>query len=218
MKRPNRTQTKAFFILSIIVPVGLLATFRLTGILQEPLSPLTVTAQEVVWNIRHPAAEMDIAEEVINFYSDNITLVSLNVFVVEYEQSYLFYGIPESHGLRLMLSGAVNVSGGFIHSIILRFSQLDSNSTLDIMEDSDAVETYNTKLERICDWLSDSYVEGYGVNQPKYCKLSINARWSFLDIEKNVEHYMRTDLEVTYFDGTTYRRVIVPIRLGVFVS
>jgi hypothetical protein len=209
---------KALFVLSIVAPIGLLATFRLTNLSpQQRLYPQTVTAQEVVWNISRPTIETDIAEEVVNSYSDNIAIVSFNVFVVEYETSYLLGWSPDSHGLVLILTGTANVSEGFIHSIIIRFSKLDSDSDVDIADDPDAIVTNNVELGRVFDWQPDSYVEGYGVSQPGYCKLMINSRWAFFDNERISEHHVSINLEVTYSDGTGYQRVIVPVVFGVLV-
>jgi len=40
--------------LSIMVPIGLLATFRLTGVLQESPKPETITVESVDWNMSRP--------------------------------------------------------------------------------------------------------------------------------------------------------------------
>ncbi len=88
---------------------------------------------------------------------------------------------------------------------------------LTLMEDPDYIFLGNVELQRIVDWQPESYIEVLGVGQPDYCQLEIVSYWVFLD-ENSVDHEMTIALEVTYFNGTAYRKAVLPVQLEVFIS
>lgn len=54
LRKLNFTEMKIFFVLSMIVPLGLLTTFRFAGVLPEPPTLVTIAAEPVSWQIDRP--------------------------------------------------------------------------------------------------------------------------------------------------------------------
>lgn len=213
----SRRKWVSITLLSIIIPVGLLVGFRLTGILQEPLAPEVIEAEQVSWNMTRPIKHKTISEELTNIYSTKSTLVKLVVALYDYDENSLSLPFEGNDGLTLGLTASVNLSAGFVHSVALRFYVDDGNASLDILEDSDVIHLYNIEVQKIVDWQPVSYVETLAVKQPEYCMLETFMSWVFFD-ENNVDHRITSALEVTYFNGTTYRMTVLPIQLEVFIS
>jgi hypothetical protein len=194
----------------------LLATFRLTGILQEPLTPETITVEAVTWNMSRPKFTIPIGEQVINSYNDSVISAFLNIDIgAYYEDHPLLWGLYDGIDANSIVT--INVTRGFVHSIFMKFSQIDENATLEIIEDPHAIELNNIGLKAIRDGRI-AYIEAYGMNQPRYCKLGMRCvLWLFLDESRIMDHSITISLEVIYFDGTIYRKVILPIILEVLV-
>lgn len=213
-----RRRWTSIAILFIIVPIGLLVTFRLTGILHEPLNPEVVMVEVVEWNMSRPMEKTDISDRIINFYDDDIVSVNFTTCIEKYHEEWI--GIPYSgcDVIRMTLVVATNVNEGYVHSIVIKFSQMDDNAFLDICEDPDWIELQNIQLQVIQDSykIDEVYIQACTANRTNWCELRIIAFWVFSD-ENNMDHFMTITSEATYFNGTTYCKVIIPIQLKVYI-
>jgi hypothetical protein len=73
----SRRRWTSLALLSIMIPVGLLATFRLTGVLEEPPTPEIITTETVKWSMQRPAETIfEIGETIENSYADNDTQIT----------------------------------------------------------------------------------------------------------------------------------------------
>lgn len=212
----SRKRWVSITLLSIVIPVGLLVTFRLTGVLQEPLTPEIVGVEAVSWNVTRPTEHNVISEKATNTYSIDSTYIEMNVAIYNYRENSASLPFGGNDGLSIGLTATANVSSDFVHSAVVRFSHSDDNAFLDINEDPDVIFLRNVELQRIVDLRPESYIEVLGVNRPDYCQLEMILYWVFFD-KNNVDHEITVTLEVTYFNGTAYRKAVLPIQLGVFV-
>jgi len=178
--------------------------------------PEVVVAEPVSWNTTRPAQHEILLEKVTNTYSTGSTHVELNVIVNEYDENSLSWPFEGGDGLSIGLTATANISAGHIHSVAIQFSKIDGNAFLYISKHPDAIRLHNLELQKIVDLQKESYIEVLGISQPDFCKLGTFSSWVFFD-ENNVNHQMITALEVTYFNGTAYRKAVLPIQLGVFV-
>ena len=87
MRMPFSSKWASLALLSIIVPVSLLATFRLTGVLPEPPKPETITVETVSWNMSRPSDFTTVDERVENVYADDVALVRLGIFIGGYYET-----------------------------------------------------------------------------------------------------------------------------------
>jgi hypothetical protein len=210
---------KAIFLFSIVVPISLLVTFRLTGVLREPPTiSQSITVDIVSWNTSRPTKYVDLDEKVENSYIDDIISTNLTVSVVGYSENQL--GFPSWGGdfVKLDIIATVDTSIGFIHLINIRFSRTDVYAFLNIVDDPDAIELENLAKKQLKDgtWSNEGQFIASPVNETNWCSLRIAVFWVLFD-ENDTNHLETIMLETTYFDGTAFRKINVPTQLEVLV-
>ncbi len=218
----SRRRWVSITLLSIVIPVGLLVGFRLTGILQEPLKPEIVKAEAVKWSMMRPAEkgimeELYMSKNLTNVYSADAAFFEVNAVIYWYHENDPAWPFYKNDGLTVHLTASTSIRSGFVHSLVVRFSDNDGSTSVDIFEDPNAIRLYNIEVQKIVDGQPISYIETLAVNQSDYCMLETSMYWVFFD-ENSVDHEMTVALEVTYFNGTAYHKAVLPIQLGVLVS
>lgn len=202
-------------LLSIIIPVGLLVTFRLSGTIQEPLTPQIIEVTTVSWTIPRPSHDDEtISDTVRNIYQDYLAFIELNVTLCKYEENGDYWPFENGDGFLMGLKATANLNSGFVHSVVIRFYNSDKNTSLAIHKDPDAIRLYNVELKEIVDMEPTSFIKVSGVNQLNKSGLEISPIWMFYD-QSNVDHQMTVTLEAIYFNGTAYREAVIPIQLEV---
>jgi hypothetical protein len=219
MRKPNSLELKAFFILSILAPLGILISLRLTGILKEPPTPETITVETVSWNMGRPSDFRHIDELVNNSYTDDVTSLNLVIYVVSYyenDQTWAGFDV-----LLSMVLVNISVSEGFVELLFVNFTELDKHAALDIHEDMDNIEVVNFEVAKIVDWNwvfgRNAYIETTSINRPKNAYLKFPLGWMFKD-PNNTNHKLTITLEATLFNGITYQKIKVPIQMEVSQS
>ncbi len=219
----RRLSNRAWFslaLLFVIVPVGSLTTFRLTGTLKEPQKPKTTPLEAVSWNMSRPTQTVTVNEWTENSYMDGEVSAGSGINVVGYNELVPGEGPPfDNDFLTLHIRATANVSYGFIFSIVVRFSESDTSATVVFQQTSAFMEFHNLRIQRIrdLDANGEALFETTAPDQPNNTLLAIVAYWSFLD-ENITDHWTTINVEATYFDGTAYQRLVMPIRLGVLVG
>jgi hypothetical protein len=218
MTLPSSRKWLSLAVLAIIIPIGVLTTFKLTGIIPEPQTiAKTIEAETITWNMTRPSEVKtfhDLAVE--NFYSDTIASISLGVHVDHYLENSEDLG----DSLWVTINSTMQVQKGFIYSVCIRFSQTDDNAFLSIHKIPPWPKTYNLNIADLVTLGSNTqraYASAIYVDQPEKSSLEIMVSWHFLD-PNNMSHWITASLETVYFNGTAYRKVIMPIQLGVLAA
>ena len=201
-------------LLSILIPISLLATSRFTGVLQEPLTPEVTEAERVNWNMTRPTDYRLVSEQVTSLHTQNSADIQFSITINEYEEDSPSLPFEGNDGLNIRLVATANVSRGFIHSATIKFLDCDDRSLVDIYEDQDTWNLKNAEISGIVDWQAETYVGILSVGKPKYCLIEISSFWVFFD-RNNVNHQITIALQLTYSDGAGYERAVLPIQLGV---
>jgi len=213
----SKRKSSSVILLSVLIPVSLLATFRIAGIIPEPPIPQTITVETVSWNMSRPDHSKGINTWVNNSYSDVSGHLVFGVCAIIYTENHQERGDT----LEFRVSLEANTSDGFIRSVIIRFSEIDTQAYLDIMEDPDPpwIELQNLSVKTIRDSrvTSEPYIEAIVLNQPKQALLSMVVFWQFGE-RNNMDHWVTLTAEITYFNGAEHQKVVIPIRLGVLTS
>jgi hypothetical protein len=206
-------------LLSILVPLSLLVTLRLTGVLPEPPTPETITIDAVGWDTTRPAFLKRIDEWAENSYSQSAISASLKVHIDFYFENSLSWGGLD--GLMFIVYCNVNLSEGYLHSVTVEFTQIDNHAAIDIDagEELDHITATSLSVEKIVDFVlgKTGYLEATGVDRPKEVFLRFPAAWMFTD-ENNINHTLSATTTLTYFNGTTYQKVKIPIQMEIFQS
>jgi hypothetical protein len=197
---------------ALILPISLLTTLKLTGIIPEPQQPETTTLEPLTWRMERPLAFMDIKMAESNYFNNDV-LVNLTVFAAcyfEHSSGWPYYG---RDGITLMSFASITVRQGFIRAILIKYHP-DTNTTIILLKQDFLVAENMT----VKDWrgfgssLSEAYMMAEVLNTP--CSLHTQSYWIFED--ENEEHKLWITLEVVYFNGTLYKKVVVPIILWVW--
>lgn len=205
--------------MAVVLPVSLLVTFRLTGILPElPLETITVDA--VGWNMSRPSDLSLVNETVKNFCADGSASVSLDVLsYTYYENAGFWLGFDV---VRAMVSVNASVEEGFIESLAVSFLEVDGHAALDIDQNYDRIELVNLEVASIRDW-SGLYFGGNAF----FKAVSIGNRnmptQNFFShgcsmIKNDVNRQITLTLVATYYNGIARQEVTIPIQLKVIAA
>jgi len=199
-------------LLSVVLPMSLLATFRLTGVLREPQPPQTITVGTVELKMSRPvdnSGYISIDEKVENSYTNNLASIIFGIHYSSYTDNS-----PEFGDLLIFAFYAnANISKGFICSIFIQFSLMDAYGFLDFHMHPDWIKLQNLEIRTFQQYRThEPYIDTHIINQPKYASLKMITFWMFVD-ENDTNHRIIATLEVRYFNGTTYQTITVPIQL-----
>ena len=205
-------------LLSIALPMSLLATFRLAGVLREPEPPQTITMETTAWNMSRPADNsgyLSIDEKVENSYEDELASIVFGIHFASYTDEEPTLG---DH-LILSLYVTSNISEGFTNSITINFSQVDPYAFLSISMGSGFIDLQNLEIRTIRSsyTTNNPYIIADSINQQKHTSLRMLAFWMFLD-ENIYDHRITATLEIMYFNGATHQKITIPILLEVSVD
>lgn len=220
-------------LLSIVIPVGLLITFRLTGTLPEPQTPISVLAEAISWSIDRPTLHVEIQGTAKNLYENENISILFEVYISDYAEGKGIYGGADSVDFYVKVN--CSVARGFVERVDL-FLRDESNKTqvmlpynlpvpfserlfnLSVEEWAHAFsyvyppEGFKEKLD-ITNSLK-SYLKTVGVNRPSSVSLSNGFDW-ILRTPNNQSHQMEITLELTYWDQTAYKKIVAPIILNI---
>lgn len=206
-------------VVAVILPISLLAAFRLTGILPEPQTPETITVEPVNWSMDRPSdyivfgVSTGWGNMVETNYADETVLVDIcvyhSIFLVEYASSP-FFGRDG-----FVFRAWVNTTAltGFVSSITVRF-QTDNQSDKEISEQF--LEIYNATVTGAKYWTTNSskpvFVETEVSDSSASLKLMLE--WVLSDDFERAHQALAT-AEILHFNGTSYRKIILPLQFDV---
>lgn len=218
MASPSSRKWLSLAVLATIIPISLLTTFKLTGIIREPPTiAKTIEAEKVNWNMTRPSQTLSLHNEwAENYFSEDMILIRFTAHVSPYMENDESWG----DSLWMTVNGTVEVQKGFIHSMCIRFSQTDDQAFLSIHKFPPWSKTHNLNIAELVTLGSntqEAYTSAICVDQPENSSFEIMVSWHFLD-PNSVSHWITASLETVYFNGTAYRKVIMPIQLGVLAA
>jgi hypothetical protein len=221
LEGPVRRKWIAITLAAVVLPLSLLTMFKLTGVIPESITlEKTIVRDTVRWNMTQPMGDITtIDEDVKSLYYDEAS-IEFNVHIHTYFHNWGRYDYNDVVAFRV--SAEANTTVGFIYSVTIKFFQLDSNSVLFWYYDNDR---FSDRLENLT--LKEEYgsvtpqKEGYvtavSMNQPDHCLLEVEVDW-VLTYSNDLSHEVNVTLEVIYFNGSSYQKVVMPIQLMVKIS
>ncbi len=211
---PTGRKWIAFSLLAVVLPVSLMVTLRLTGILPEPQTPETITIDEVEWEMERASEYVRIEETVENTYTNSAIRVNTSVSI----HSYFENGLADPYWNRDGIAFRVNINAttleGSITSIVVRFFPSDVNATI---YTGAFLRSYNntiTYIKHIGTNTDIASVEARVSRTP--CFLAVPAHWVFTD--QNLEnHQLKVNIKITYSNEETYQTIVIPIILKALI-
>ncbi len=215
---------KVALLLSLIIPIGLLTTFKITGIVREPATVSeTMTLEPVKWELERPDNIIAIEDTVKSFYDDESISVNCSVFV------YGYHDISEyaSDYVSLSVNVTATLQAGFVDNVNITFWEDYEDSEVWVPNAERETRFYEHLSNlSIVDWaqpfsrwwrLHDdvkAFIKADGVNQPSNVCFWSPAHW-VLRSPRNQTHLMEVAVELVYFNGTAYKRIVQPYQLKI---
>lgn len=213
---------KALMFLSIALPVGLLVTFRFTGLTKQPTETISeiTTLDTIHWSGERPTDMTNIKESITGFCEDETSLI---------HQIFVSFYTPEDPGGRpalwLWVNESASVKLGFVSSLNFTFWEDYNGSGIQFIEfhswlKGDTLYSHAENLSIIdhAHGVYDSGPKGFvalaGTNQPESVHFDGWLSW-LLCSPTNRTHLMKVNMETVYFNGTVFKKVIQPFELRI---
>lgn len=226
MNKLNGRELKVLFVLSIVVPVGLLVTLRLGGILHEPSQPEMFIAEVVKWNFERQGLTCRIDQVVENSYNNEDVSAVFQITLQKHSTDFgpPFGGVVDVTNMRISTKAVV--FEGSVEGIYVVFRGDYKSSYVNILPGSysAAYETLNVSVKRRVDYITNwwelendtkGFISAVGVNQPSEVSFGFPAYWILKD-DGNETSGMEVALELTYRTKNSYGKVILSTQLKLF--
>ncbi len=214
MKKLNGRELKALLLLSIVAPIGILISLRLTGILQQPITiSETKTLETIKWEFERPNQTITLNNELDSSYTSDEMSAIMRVLMGTYSDddpafNYDFVIMEVTTNLTV-----ANLNS-FVEGVYIVISK-DSQSTVSWLGTELRFENLSF-IERVGGYRrnTQAYIRLTGVNRSSSVYLSAAFLWALLT-PNNQTHQMEVDFELTYYNGTAYKKVIQPFQLKI---
>jgi len=202
--------------LAIVLPISLLAAFKFTGILNEPQQPKTISLSAVTWKMDRPSRYTVIDNQIENSYIAEGVAIIFYVSVFEYREDSPSRPFKGRDGLVFGVCINLSFTRGPAPPLEVRF-QPSPNSTIFVSRYwlLEAINATVIEMREMGTHSDEAYLKASTSELSIFLKTQ--AYWVFAD-DNDENHQMNLTLEVTYFNGNEYRKVIVPIVLQVLTS
>lgn len=225
MKKLDEQSLKALTLLSVVLPVSLLISFRLTGILPEPPKPEAIMLDTVKWESERPSFYV-IIDDIVESIYDSDVFINQSVFVSRYFDQF---GVPygDVDVITLVTNITATISKGFIETIHVFFAEnytLSKVNVWDPQRESAMHVLYNLAVMEWADkgsenaWKLKNNIKAFitlgALDQPTKVDYWTPTDW-ILRSPQNQSHQMSIVYEVSYFNGTTHKRVVQPFELKI---
>ena len=212
MEIPNLKTWRTAFLLSIIVPVGLLVTFRLTGIMKGPLTIAeTATLKALEWEFTRPSPDkfVVINKSLNSNYASSDIALKQRVLIAEYAPRFMDDPFLD---LAVETNSTVINRNGFIECIYIAFKDF---KPCEIILLRTMLNPLNLTIVGIEYGGTDCYIDLTCMNHARQAYFSIDLFHWFLRTTSTQNNYGRIIIETIYYNGTTYKKLIQPFELKV---
>lgn len=218
LQRSRRKWVIAAAVLAVIVPVSL-ALLSLSGVFSQSPTPESITAETVTWEIERPLGLLDIHQIVKKLYVDEVANFNLTLYVDDYGQDNWLQG---GDTLDLGVYLAARVENGFVKNVnvtLYNDTQPSQVVWFELLErgqfDNLSVVDYSYFVA------SEQYVKSSvnlkGINKPSIVYFNSYLFW-ILKTANDKSHRITVSSEITYYNGTAYKKVALPIVLRVIAD
>jgi hypothetical protein len=202
---------KSFLLLSVILPVALFTGLKLAG-MGQPSNVETITLSCVAWQFNRTSAWSTVNETLSASYADDSGQMSFSVIV----DQYLSPSAQLPPSLTMMVSfAATPCNRDFsVRSVLVTFGEDPQPSQIEVLRTYLSFENLT-----LTDFSSgeQARVQLLGDGSQGGVRCEVGAFW-FLPTPNDVTSQRQIDFEITYFNGTAYKRVIQPFDLTLLGS
>lgn len=217
MAVPTSRKWIALSLMAVVLPISLLATLRITGILPEPPIPETITKETISWEWDRPSDDVALFrnEELRSLYRTDVSSIDIGILHCDYNEQCGASPFNGRDGVSFHVYANASVIQGVIHSLKVIFRPRDSNSFIVVSNSHYAWPAkYNTTITSMKLWsdsTSPAHVKAKATGSP--CGVEILTFWVFKDQELE-NHQLNVTLKANYYNGTANLEVNLPIQLN----
>jgi len=218
MEKSRRKWVILIVTIAIIVPLSLVM-LSLNGFFSSA-TPENITAETVTWEIERPSEMLDIHQVAENAYTNEEASLNLTIYVDDYDEEDWTYGSDDTFTLSVSVSA--KVGNGFVKSVNITFYNDTQLSQVALFEWSELGQFEDLSLIKYSHgWPSEQYVKASanlaGINNPSKIYFKAPTYW-ILRTANDKSHQITVASEITYYNGTAYKRVVLPIILRVIAD
>jgi len=206
---PNFKSWKTAFLLSIIVPVSLLATFKLTGIIKEPLAPETIQLSPVRWEFPRPDGDVHIGDTPNTSYADAECLMTFITTIGVYMKNNPAYDGNDVLTAKIEINATVMGQNAYIENVYVVVQNDNEKSLIDWVFGYISMESLSLKSYS---YGKTAHISLASINYSKECYFSATLQWSLLTPNSQT-HQRELICEITYYNGSAYKKLIQPFDL-----
>jgi len=198
--------------------MGLLATFRLAGVLYEPATASvleSIVLDTVEWELERPGGAIGVGDDVESRYNDDNALIIQDIHVGNYHPDYFSIGYGRSPLVDLSANVTASVRVGFVKEVSLVFRESNESSRLNFYEEHQLMKFKNLSRTDLKDWATEAYVNMSGINSPSNVGFQAPIDW-VLYSPYDQTHQLEITSRITYYNGTIYKRIVQPFRFKLF--
>jgi hypothetical protein len=220
----NNKNWKALFFLSIIVPMGLLTTFKFSGIIQETQVTETINARLVTWNMIRPSIEkgsiafiQDIFDPIKSQYRSEEISANVTIHTANYRENSQVPPYYGTDNLELRIGSFASMVKGHIVWVRINILSIDDNAYFNIIDSPYWAK--NLIVNDIKDFgeADHAFVDARPIGNPKNCELGCLSDWVFYD-ENTESHQIMMNVEIFYFNLTIHKKLVMPINIEISLS
>ncbi len=214
MELTERKKQISLVLLSIIVPMSLLGTFRLTGILKEPTKVAeTITLETIEWEFERINQSADIFYVVEALHDDNGFAVNQRIHIWDYVNRPLAWS-GSTITMVVELNSNTTSQNGYIESVYVALYK-DQLSTVDWVRPLSRFGNLSIVEQAVgYEWSTKADLRLTSVKHSRSVKFSAMVVWSLLT-PNNQSHQMDVLYELIYYNGTAYKKITQPFQLKV---
>jgi hypothetical protein len=204
---------KGVLLLSIILPVGLFTGLKLTGTFPTP-QPETITLAPEVWQFNRTPNFTIINQSLNATYADDSAQMSFMVGLDELvppgfaEAAYLDVGMEFT---AMPLSKDFSMKG-----VLIYFGKDIEPSAIELLPEYMSFENLTLRSIAVSGEQAGILLLG-NVSQGSGCHFFDVANW-WLYTPDNATCQRQVNFEITYFNGTAYKRIVQPFNLTLLGS
>lgn len=204
-------------VLAVVLPLSFFVVFKFTGIIPEPSVAETITAETKTCNIER-ASSLSNYRVYVNSFVDSSSFINFTALISTYfgHSGWDWTAYTYQSFCAFV---TVNLEAGFVHEVLIKIRKSNNyTSKIFVWSEDGTLKkwAYNLtlqKLESAWSGSSEARIVAVGGRDTQSCLLKVPVDWIFLD--DTIDDNLTMTASVTFYNGTAYRRILLPITIFV---
>lgn len=211
---------KLLTLMTIIIAVSLLVSFRLAGVFKEPETKVEeITLESATLTLLRPSETLEnINKSAQNKWKQEGASITLDIDICSYRKGAAMAPFYGHEGLTFKTYVSTSSRKGYFSSILISFHPFNNNSIVLLDTNPWSLEVLNGSIVGMMYFSTnetDAYIKTKILDSS--CSIRDQIFWVLLD-EHNESHELQITIEVMHVDETGAKIITVPIVLKMTLS